>query len=140
MPTNARRRHRIGTGGPWGTGLLLAGGAVTAQGVGYGTGHPRPPASLMILPSWVWGCLWIAAGLWSIWQALTPPQRHLDVLPIVGVFSLWSAAYFWQWLVTGVTRHDWADGWVSAIGWGMAAGLVICWGGRCTNPPSGIDA
>lgn len=138
MPTHAHKRHRVGTGGPWGTGLLVLGIAVTVQGIGYVTATPdRLPPALDVLseyvPPWVWGCLWMAAGLWSIWQALTPPQRHLDVLPVVGVIALWCAAYLMYWLMAGL-NGDWTRGWSSALGWGMLGGYIASMA-RCLNPP-----
>lgn len=141
MPEHARKTSWYSTGGPWGSGLLLLGIAVAVQGIGYASAQPRHlPAPLEALtatvPPWVWGALWVAAGLWSIWQALTPPQRHLDVLPAVGVLSLWAGAYLVYWLDVGIVRGDWTRGWSAALGWGMLAGLVVSWG-RCVNPPAG---
>lgn len=140
MPTSARRGHRIGTGGPWGSGLLLLGVAVIVQGIGYTTARPsRLPAPLEVLseyvPPWAWGLLWMAAGAWSIWKALTPPQQHWEVLPVVGVLLLWSAAYLMHWLILGLGFGEWTRGWSAAVGWGMLAGLIIAWG-RCVNPPT----
>lgn len=134
--------RRLGTGGPWGTGLLLLGIAVTVQGIGYVASHgqrlPGPLAALSAyVPAWVWGLLWIAAGLWSIWKALSPPQRNRDVLPVVGVLCLWSAAYLMWWLSSGLGDGHWTRAWSAALGWAMLAGLVMCWG-RCVNPPTGI--
>jgi len=141
MPTTARKTSWYSTGGPWGTGLLWLGVAVTAQGVGYATADsarlPRPLEVLTaIVPPWAWGLLWIAAGVWSIWQALTPPQRNLDVLPVVVVLSLWSAAYLVFWLIFGAAWGHWTREWSGALGWGMLAALIACWG-RCVNPPTG---
>lgn len=136
MPTNARRQHRIGTGGPWGTGLLLLGVAAVAQGVGYATRRPSSlPEALADLaaPIQVWATAWVLAGLWAVWKALTPPQKHTDVWPIVGVTSLWSAAYLVHWLILGI-KGDWTQQWTSAVAWGSLATLIICFG-RCVNPP-----
>lgn len=140
MPTNARKKHRIGTGGPWGSGLLLLGIAVVVQGIGYTTATPEQlsptlAALSQVVPPLAWGLCWIAAGAWSIWQALTPPQRHLDVLPVVGVVLLWSAAYLIHWLILGLTEGEWTRYWSAAVGWAMLGGLIICWG-RCVNPPT----
>lgn len=131
---------RLGTGGPWGTGLLVLGMAVTVQGVGYLTARPRdlssPLAALSeYVPPLAWGLLWMAAGLWSIWQALTPPQRSLDVLPVVGVLSVWSAAYLMYWLIRGLAEGTWTRAWSTAIAWAMLALLIVSWG-RCVNPPT----
>ena len=137
MPTNARKRAWYSTGGPWGTGLLILGIAVVVQGIGYGV---RPASSLpdaladLTIPIQVWAYLWMAAGGWSIWQALTPPQRHTDVWPVVGVISVWSAAYLTHWLIQGIDG-DWTTAWTSSVAWGSLAALIICWG-RCINPPA----
>ena len=140
MPTNARARHRIGTGGPWGSGLLLLGVAVTVQGIGYTTATPgRLPGALEALseyvPPYAWGCLWIVAGLWSVWKALTPPQQHWEILPVVGVLSLWAAAHLIWWLLLGVVDGDWTRSWSGALGWAMLASFVAVMS-RCVNPPS----
>ena len=142
MPTNARARHRIGTGGPWGTGLLILGLAVLVQGIGYTTAtRGRLPSALEALseyvPPYAWGCLWIVAGAFSIFWALTPPQRHWQVSPVVGVLCLWSAAYFLYWLAMGFGHGVWTRSWSAAVGWGMLAGLIICWS-RCVNPPIAV--
>jgi hypothetical protein len=139
VPTSARKKHLIGTGGPWGTGLLLLGVAATVQGIGYTTakpGHlPEPIAVLSrYVPPAVWGGLWIAAGLWSVWKALTPPQQHWEALPVVGVLLLWAAAYLFYWLILGMAYGHWTRTWQGAVGWAMLAGLVMSWS-RCVNPP-----
>lgn len=139
MPTRAVKRHRIGTGGPWGTGLLLLGVAVLAQGVGYllrDSGHVPDAIRRLVLPLWVWAFLWIAAGLWCIWQALTPPQSHTDVWPVVGITCLWTAAHAVHWLILGI-GGDWTWTWSSAVGWGGLACLIISWA-RCVNPPTTV--
>ena len=141
MPTTARKKHKIGTGGPWGSGLLLLGIGVPLQGIGYVASSPgRLPDALaelsQVVPPWAWGVLWIAAGLWSVWQALTPPQRPSDVLPAVGVLLIWSAAYLVYWLIQGIDG-EWTRSWSSAAAWGMLAGFVAC-AGRCVNPPTTV--
>lgn len=135
MPTRAVKRHRIGTGGPWGTGLLLLGVAVLGQGTGYLFRADIPDAlRRLVLPMWLWAVLWMAAGLWCIYQALTPPQQHTDVWPVVGITCLWTAAYAVHWLVLGI-GGDWTPGWASAAAWGGLACLIISWA-RCVNPPT----
>lgn len=137
MPTTARKRHRIGTGGPWGTGLLLLGVAVLAQGVGYGlrSEDSIPPAiDRLMLPIQAWAVLWVAAGLWCVLQALTPPQKHTDVWPVVGITCLWAAAYAVHWFILGCDG-DWTSDWSTAVGWGGLACLIISWA-RCVNPPT----
>jgi hypothetical protein len=99
VPTNARKTRWYSTGGPWGTGLLLLGLAVTVQGIGY---LLAPADEFTGALAWVnhsvpiraWALLWIAAGCFSTFRALTPPQRHTDVSPVVGVVCVWSAFYF----------------------------------------------
>ena len=139
MPTNARKKHLIGTGGPWGTGLLLLGVAVTVIGISYAA--PRPGglsgplrALTSVVPMQVWGGLWIGAGLYAIWKALTPPQKHRDVWPIVAVTSLWAATYLAYWLVLGVAYGSWTRAWTAGVAWGALTVLIVSWG-RCVNPP-----
>lgn len=139
MPTSARKKHRVGTGGPWGTGLLLLGVAVAVQGVGYIT--PRPEgltgalrALSSIAPIQVWGGLWVAAGLYAVVKALRPPQKHRDVWPVVAVTSLWSAAYLAYWLVAAVFYGELTRSWTSGVAWGSLTVLIVSWG-KCTNPP-----
>lgn len=137
MPTNARRRHAIDTGGPWGTGLLLLGIGLIIQGLGYIAANRSglPDALQEIsdgIPMWVWGSLWISAGTYSTWKALHPPQRHIDVWAAVAITSLWSSAYLIAWIVNAV-QGDLTREFFSALGWGMLAGVIICLG-RCTNP------
>lgn len=137
MPTNARRRHAMDTGGPWGTGLLLLGVGLVAQGIGYiaarRSGLPDAIQELSNpVPMWVWGSLWIAAGIYSTWKALRPPQRHIDVWAAVAITSLWSSAYFIAWIVNAV-QGDLTREWSAGLGWGMLAGVISCLG-RCTNP------
>lgn len=137
MPTNARKRHRFGTGGPWGSGLLLLGIAVFAQGIGYGLrskGSVPDPIERLALPVQAWAVLWVAAGLWCIWQALTPPQKHTDVWPVVGITCLWAGAYAVHWLVLGF-HGEWTSTWSGAVSWGGLACLIISWA-RCVNPPT----
>ena len=137
MPTNAVKRHRIDTGGPWGTGLLLLGVAAVAQGIGYATTTPdRLPHALQSIgiPVAVCGVLWVIAGAYAIAKALNPPQRHADVWPIVAITLGWSLAYGLQWAVDALDGHLTRD-WSSAVAWGSLAALIICWG-RCVNPPT----
>lgn len=136
MPTNAVRRHKVDTGGPWGTGLLLLGVAAIAQGIGYITTDPAalPPALRSIgLPMSLCGALWVLAGGYAITKALTPPQRHLDVWPLVAVTLAWALAYGLQWVVLAIDG-DFTRDWSSSLAWGSLAVLIICWG-RCINPP-----
>ncbi|TYP82081.1 hypothetical protein [Blastococcus xanthinilyticus] len=140
MPTTARKQHRIGTGGPWGTGLLLLGVAAIAQGIGYLV--PRTaglPGALDALgtyvPIQVGGIFWIAAGAYAVAQALTPPQSHHDVWPLVVMTSLWSLAYLVHWSILAVADGNLTRQWTSGVAWGSLAALIICWG-RCVNPPT----
>jgi hypothetical protein len=139
VPENARKNHFIGTGGPWGTGLGILGVAVTVQGIAYVDSRPDDLRSALawvndFIPISGWGLLWIAAGLWSIWKALTPPQRHSDITPAVALLSLWSGLFAAYWLYEllahGVLTRDWA----SAVAWGSLAAVLIFFG-RCNNPP-----
>lgn len=137
MPTNARKRHLIGTGGPWGTGLLLLGLGCIANGIGYiAANRSGLPDAIRDLsdraPMWVWGGLWIAAGVYSVWKALRPPQRHVDVWAAVVITSLWSVTYFVAWLANAV-QGDFTREWTSSLAWGMLAGVISCLG-RCVNP------
>lgn len=137
MPTTARRRRRLDTGGPWGTGLLLLGLGLTANGIGYisanRSGLPDALQSFSeSVPMWFWGGIWVAAGVYSVVKALNPPQRHVDVWAAIAVTSLWSAAYLIAW-GTNAWNGDLTREWTSALAWGMLAGLVSCHG-RCVNP------
>lgn len=139
MPTNARKTHLFSTGGPWGTGLLLLGVAVAVLGMDQVTAHRSVAADPVralskFIPLWVLGGLWVAAGLWSIWKALTPPQRHRDVLPVVAITALWALTYLAFWLVTGLAYGQWTREWTGGVGWGALTMLIISWG-RCVNPP-----
>ncbi len=132
--------RRPGTGGPWGTGLLLLGLGVTVYGAAYitaRTGDLSPSlASLAeLIPPALWGVAWIAVGLWCAWWALQPArQRAWHILPLVGVFALWAAAHASYWLVVGLLDGEWTRQWVSAVGWALLAGMAASWG-RCINPP-----
>lgn len=139
MPTEAHRRHRIDTGGPWGTGLLLCGLGLTANGIGYiAANRSGLPEAIQEIskgfPMWFWGGLWVVAGVYSIWKALNPPQRHVDVWAAVVVTSLWAAAYFIAWFVNAV-QGDFTREWTSSLAWLMLAGVISCLG-RCVNPLS----
>ena len=137
MPTSARRRHRFDTGGPWGTGLLLLGIGLVANGLGYIAANRSglPPAIQEIgdpVPMWVWGSLWISAGAYSTYKALNPPQRHIDVWAAVAITSLWASSYFIAWLINAV-QGDLTREWSSSLAWAMLAGVISCLG-RCVNP------
>lgn len=137
MPTTAHKRHRIGTGGPWGTGLLILSIAAVFIGVGYVARTRRDvPDALQALavPVWLWASLWIAAGCYGMWKALTPPQHHHNVWPFAGLTFLWSAAYAIHWGILAA-HGDWTNTWTGAVVWAAFGGLVISWGGRCVNPP-----
>lgn len=139
MPETARRRRRIDTGGPWGTGLLLIGIVSAIIGITYVT---RPADSLQPALAWVskaapisaWAALWILAGAWSIVRALMPPQRHRDIAPCVFVISLWAAFYGLYWLSVGLVHGHWTRDGVSCLVWASMAGLLLSFG-RCVNPP-----
>jgi hypothetical protein len=137
VPTTARKKHWIGTGGPWGTGLLTLSLAAIVIGAGY-IGRPRHdvPEALraLAIPVWVLGALWIAAGIYGTWKALRPPQHHRDVWPFAGLTFLWSAAYVARWIIEAA-YGDWTTTWTGAVVWAAFGGLVISWGGRCVNPP-----
>lgn len=116
---------------------MLLGVAVLAQGVGYllrdSEGAPDAIKRL-VLPMCVWGAVWIAAGSWCIYQALTPPQSHTDVWPVVGITCLWAAAYAVHWVILGI-NGDWSSNWSTAVAWAGLACLIISWA-RCVNPPT----
>lgn len=141
MPTTARKTAWYSTGGPWGTGLLLVGIAVTVQGISYIAARPGvlPPALAWInrgVPIAAWGGLWLGAGLYSIVRALMPPQRHVDVVPAVSMIACWSAIYLVWWAYCGVWRGDWSRDWASGVAWGSLACLLVSFS-RCVNPPTG---
>ena len=78
--------------------------------------------------------IWIAAGVWSIWKALTPPQRHIEIAPAVAVICLWAGIWAGYWLYTGLHDGNWTREWAGAVAWGTL-GLVLIFFGRCSNPP-----
>jgi hypothetical protein len=141
VPTNARKRHAFDTGGPWGTGLLLLGLGVTTQGIAYLIGDP---ADLNAALRWVGqgvsiraaGVLWIAVGLYSIVRALNPPQKHTDVAPVVGVITLWAAAYLTFWLYQAFWLGHVGREWTASVAWASLGALIVSWS-RCVNPPTG---
>lgn len=141
MPTNARKQHLIGTGGPWGSGLLCLGVATVAQGAAYmAADRHELRASLawidQAVPIAGWGVLWVAAGSYSIICALKPPQRHADLIPAVAVVSLWAAFALIYWLYSGLFQHVWTREWTAALAWGSLAAVLINFG-RCNNPLTG---
>lgn len=139
MPTNARKQHIIGTGGPWGTGLFLLGFCVTVQGIAYAIADRDDLRGALAwidqaVPVACWGMLWIVAGMWAMFRGLTPPQRHIDIAPPVGVVCLWAGIYFAHWLAYGILDGDWDRTWTAALAWASLAAVLICFG-RCVNPP-----
>lgn len=141
MPTSAKKDSWYSTGGPWGTGLLCIGLAITVQGIAYMGAQPGELRSALAwisqpIPMFFWGLLWVIAGAYSIWHALTPPQRHAELIPAVGVISLWSAFYLVYWLNLGLFQHTWTRDWTVSVAWGCLAAVLISFG-RCVNPPTG---
>lgn len=139
MPKTAHKTKWYSTGGPWGTGLLLIGVAVTVQGFAYisAGSHSLSPALALVnqgFPIAAWGGLWLGAGLYSIVRALMPPQRSVDVVPAVTVICLWGAIYFVHWIYRGCWQGYWSREWMQAVAWGSLACLLICFS-RCVNPP-----
>ena len=138
MPTNASKSGWYSTGGPWGTGLLILSVLFIVMGVSYAA---RTPASLpdaleaLTLPVWLWTGLWILAGCYGIWKALTPPQRPWYVWPFAGLTFLWSAAYAFNWAYIGLADGMWTSEWAGAAVWGAFGGIIVVWGGRLINPP-----
>lgn len=134
------RRPR--TGGPWGTGLLLLGVALAAQGAAYvesDAGDLRGALAWIdgsTVPIAGWGLLWVAAGVWSVIRALTPPQRYLDLMPALGVLILWGAFYALHWLAFGIIDGTWSRSWVPAVLYVSFAGVLGSFG-WCVNPPKG---
>lgn len=138
MPDTAYRRRRIDTGGPWGTGLLIAGLGSVILGLFYVFAHKHdlPPAMQWIteiVPIPALGGLWIIAGGYCVFQALTPPQQHWHIAPIVAVMDLWAGIYMAHWLVLGA-KGTWGHDWQSCLVWSLFAAMLISWG-RCVNPP-----
>lgn len=138
MPTNARKQHIIGTGGPWGTGLLYLG----LFGIFYGFGNllrgeDLAPAALQeiseTVPLEVWACGWLAAGLYAVSKALRPPQKHADTWPLVGMSIIWTGAFTVHWLIDGATGQGWSYEWLGGTVWLLLVGILVSWG-RCINP------
>jgi hypothetical protein len=110
------------------------------QGVAYLIGEPTELNDAL---QWVnhgipirgWALLWIVAGLYSIWQAVTPPQKHTDVAPVVAIISLWAAIYLVFWSYNAWHGH-WGREWTGCVAWSSLGALVVSWS-RCVNPPTG---
>lgn len=137
MPPGEQPGHRLRTGGPWGTGLLLLSIASITLGVGYLARPMRdiPPALRgLISPMWLWSLLWILAGAFGIWKSLRPPQRPGYLAPFAGLTFLWAAAYLIHWLIGGL-HGTWDSSWTGTVVWATFGALIICWGGKCINPP-----
>jgi hypothetical protein len=118
----------------------MLGIALTVQGISYMTADPadlRPALEWInqAVPVNAWGSLWVVAGVYSIWMALTPPQRHIEMAAAVGVICLWSAIHGVYWLMMGLFNGVWTRGWTSCVAWGGLAAVLICYG-RCVNPPT----
>lgn len=142
MPTNARKKHWIGTGGPWGTGLLMLGIGYVFLGFGYAFGDSgeHPPALRefsQTISIHIWSGLWVAAGVWGIAKALKPPQQHSDMAPLIGVAMLWTAMYFVHWVIH-LFEGEWNASWRSFIIWGCLTTLIVCLG-KCVNPPHDVS-
>jgi hypothetical protein len=140
VPTSAHKTRWWSTGGPWGTGLLLLGIGVTMQGVAYLIGDPTElnPALRWVnhgIPIRAWALVWITAGAYSILRALTPPQKHTDVAPVVGIISLWAAIYLVFWIYNAWHGHVGRE-WTATVAWASLGALVVSWS-RCVNPPTG---
>lgn len=141
MPERARRRHKIDTGGPWGSGLLLTGVILMTYGVSLllarqGELHGALAWANSGVPLRGWGLLWLGAGIWSTARALMPPQRHIDVAPAVGILSLWGGLYFAYWLGLGLIHGSWTRDWIGGCIFFAFAAVIIEFS-RCVNPPTG---
>lgn len=137
----ARRRRRIDTGGPWGSGLLFVGLGIIVLGINYLLETPDrlagSPALLWIneaVPIRGWGLLWLGVGLYSVWKALSPPQRHADMAPAIGILLVWSAIYGLYFTFDGLLYGLWGSDYRGALIYLMFAGCLFFYG-QCTNPP-----
>ena len=140
VPTNATKDRWFSTGGPWGSGLLMLGIALTVQGISYMTADPadlRPALEWIdqAVPVSAWGTAWVIAGVYSMWMAFTPPQRHVELAPGVGVICLWSAIHTCFWAIQGFQEQVWTRDWTAGVAWGVLAAVLICFG-KCINPPT----
>ena len=139
VPESARRRCRVNTGGPWGSALLLLGVVIATYGVALILSNPGDLRGAL---AWInravhidgFGLLWVGAGVWSVARALTPPQRHTDIAPAVGVLCVWSALYGVYWLGLGLLHGVWTRDWIGAVIFGAFAAVIIQFS-RCVNPP-----
>jgi hypothetical protein len=135
------RRPR--TGGPWGLGLLLLGTGLIIRGLGYVT---STPADLAIPLAWLnqndWfpvaglGWLWVGVGVWSVYRALTPPQRYLDLMPALSLMTLWASLYLLYWAGFGILEGRWTREWQGGVNYLLIAAILASWG-WCVNPPRG---
>jgi hypothetical protein len=134
---------KLGTRGPWGMGLLILGGMFVLIGVGYfltPINQLRQPLRWLnespYFPVHGLAWLWIGVGLYSIYQALTPPQRFLNLLPSIGLLVLWSSISFTYWFVFGIVDGNWTIEWQSGVFYSGFAGAIAAYG-WCVNPPKG---
>lgn len=141
MPETARKDRWWSTGGPWGTGLFIAGLGSVVLGLFYthASWADLQPAFRWVsanqhVPIWAYGLLWIAAGVFGMVHALLPPQRHWHVAPIAVVMCLWAGIYVAHWLAFGVLYRAWGHDWQGGLVWGLFASMLIAWS-RCVNPP-----
>jgi hypothetical protein len=110
------------------------------QGVAYLIGDPNDLAAALRwlghgIPIRAWALVWIAVGVYSIVRALTPPQKHTDVAPVVAVITLWSACYLVFWTYNALHGHMGRE-WTASVAWASLGALIVSWS-RCVNPPTG---
>jgi hypothetical protein len=136
-------KQRLGTGGPWGTGLLILGLTFVATGLGYVLTpiyDLRPPLQWINVSPYfpvrglAW--LWIGIGTYNIWESVTPPQRFLNLLPSIGLLILWSGIFYAYWVVYGVIYDTWTLEWQTGTLYNGFAGVLAAFG-WCVNPPRG---
>lgn len=132
------------TGGPWGTGLALAGVGFGAYGSAYLSPTPATdvPEALWFIsvyvPLWVWAAVWLVAAGLSLWAAFTPPQTRRDAVPLIVVTHLWGTAYMLWFFYQGIWGDGWGRSWRGWVLFGGISTLMIVWS-RLQNPPRQIE-
>jgi hypothetical protein len=128
------------TGGPWGTGLLLLGVAVTVQGVAYLIGDPNDLGAALRwvghgIPIRVWRC----CGSWPACTRSCGRSPRRRSTPTSRPRSPSSASGRPATSCSGSTTPSGSGMWAGTGRpgrVGVAGALIVSWS-RCVNPPTG---
>lgn len=111
----------------WGLGSVSV--VYFSRGLAYsGTAIPEPlPLGLNtiseLVPIWVYGILWIAAGIDCLWVA-HKRKAPLAVAFMTGMPTLWGSAYLISWVASGFDSRDW----ITVILYYCLAMIAVCFG------------